>query len=87
MGVMVDLALIVKILAIRIRSVECGVHDIYCNEAAALYDCSDLFARVFITKLLYRSSTNCKISNQRLRNLQSLVLIRLLDIINLAHSF
>ena len=36
MGVMVDLALIVKILAIRIRSVECGVHDIYCIEAAAL---------------------------------------------------
>ena len=30
MGVMVDLALIVKILAIRIRSVECGVHDTYC---------------------------------------------------------
>ena len=30
MGVMVVLALIVKILAIRIRSVECGVHEIYC---------------------------------------------------------
>ena len=32
MGVLVDLALIMKISAIRTRSVEsvCGVHDIYC---------------------------------------------------------